>query len=132
MQDQENMPQIILKERTAHLASYTFLQEMLINTKTRHFHSSINHLFHRTFITSYFHPVNIAKFLQIAFLQNTSGSSHLQMFFGLKACNFIKKRLQHRCFPVKFKKILRTPFLQNTSHDCFCTSGGCFCIFLKK
>ena len=28
---------------------------------------------------------------------------------GLKACNFVKKRLQHRCFPVKFAKILRTP-----------------------
>ena len=27
---------------------------------------------------------------------------------GLKACNFIKKRLQHRCFPVKFAKFLRT------------------------
>ena len=31
-------------------------------------------------------------------------------------CNFIKKRLQHRCFPMKFTKSLRTPFfLQNTS-----------------
>ena len=30
-------------------------------------------------------------------------------------CNFIKKRLQHRCFPMKFTKFLRTPFLQNTS-----------------
>ena len=29
---------------------------------------------------------------------------------GLKFCNFIKKRLQHRCFPVKFVKFLRTPF----------------------
>ena len=67
------MPQIILKERTVHLASYSFLflQEMLINIKTRHFHSSINHqehLFHRTHIYSYFCPVNIAKFLRTAFL----------------------------------------------------------------
>ena len=31
-------------------------------------------------------------------------------YAGLKACNFIKKRLQHRFFPVKFAKILRTPF----------------------
>ena len=57
------MPQIVLKERTAHLASYTFLQERLIIIKTRCFHSSINpqeHLFHRT--------VNIAKFLRAAFL----------------------------------------------------------------
>ena len=26
-----------------------------------------------------------------------------------KACNFIKKRLQHRCFPVNIAKFLRTP-----------------------
>ena len=29
---------------------------------------------------------------------------------GLKICNIIKKRLQHRCFPVKFCTFLRTPF----------------------
>ena len=65
------MPQIILKEITAHLASYTFLQELLINIKTCHVHSSINHqehLFDRTLITSYVRPVNIAKFLRKAFL----------------------------------------------------------------
>ena len=28
---------------------------------------------------------------------------------GSQACNFIKKRLQHRCFPDKFSKFLRTP-----------------------
>ena len=64
------MPQIILRERTANVVSYTFLQEMLINIKTRHFHSSINHqeqLFHRTLITGYFRPVNIAKFLRTGF-----------------------------------------------------------------
>ena len=32
-----------------------------------------------------------------------------------KACNFIKKRLWYRCFPVNFAKFLRAPFLQNTS-----------------
>ena len=28
-----------------------------------------------------------------------------------QAYNFIKKRLQHRCFPMKFTKSLRMPFL---------------------
>ena len=28
---------------------------------------------------------------------------------GLQACNFIEKRLQHRCFPVNIAKFLRTP-----------------------
>ena len=37
----------------------------------------------------------------------------------LKAWNFIKKRLEHRCFPVKLAKFLRTTFLQNTSGGCF-------------
>ena len=32
---------------------------------------------------------------------------------GLWACNFIKKKLQHRCFPMKFAKLLRTPILKN-------------------
>ena len=40
----------------------------------------------------------------------------------LKACNFIKTTLQLKCFPVKFAKFLRTPFLQ-------ITSGGWICIF---
>ena len=30
---------------------------------------------------------------------------------GLKACNFIKKRLQHSCSPVKSTKLLRTPII---------------------
>ena len=29
-----------------------------------------------------------------------------------RACNFIKKRLEHKCFPVKFAKFLRTPILR--------------------
>ena len=32
---------------------------------------------------------------------------------NLKACNFIKKKLQHRCFPAKFAKYLRTPSSKN-------------------
>ena len=32
-----------------------------------------------------------------------------------QACKFIKKRLQHKRFPMKFTKSLRTPFLQTTS-----------------
>ena len=34
---------------------------------------------------------------------------------GLQACNFIKKRLWHKCFPVNFAKFLGTPFSQSTS-----------------
>ena len=33
---------------------------------------------------------------------------------GPQACHFTKKRLEHRCFPVKFAKFLRTPILKNS------------------
>ena len=48
----------------------------------------------------------------------------LRNFAKFKACNFIKKKLWHRCFSVNFAKILRTPFLQNTS-------GGSFLIMAR-
>ena len=32
---------------------------------------------------------------------------------ALQACNFIKKKLQHRCFPVIIAKFLRIPILRN-------------------
>ena len=38
-----------------------------------------------------------------------------------QTCNFIKKRLWHRCF-------LRTPFLQETSDGCF----WIFCTYFRK
>ena len=63
------MHQIILTERTAHLGSYNFFTRD-VNIKIRHFHNSINHqeqLFHRTVITGYFRPVNIAKFIRTGF-----------------------------------------------------------------
>ena len=34
---------------------------------------------------------------------------------GLQAYNFIKRRVRHSCFPVKFVKLLRTPILNNIS-----------------
>ena len=60
-------------------------------------------------------------------------SSRSKMFFGTgalkkfamlefpfnKVCNFIKKKLQHSCFSVKFAKSLVAFFLQNTSGGCF-------------
>ena len=38
---------------------------------------------------------------------------------GLLACNFIKKRLQHRCFPVNVAKFLRTDILKNICERLF-------------
>ena len=36
-----------------------------------------------------------------------------------KACNFIKMRLKHKRFPVKFTKFLKKLFLKNISDCCF-------------
>ena len=33
---------------------------------------------------------------------------------GPQACNFIKERLQHRCFPVIHANVLRTPSFKNS------------------
>ena len=40
---------------------------------------------------------------------------------GLKACDSIQKRLQHRCFPVKLAKFLRASYSTEKS------SSGYFC-----
>ena len=34
---------------------------------------------------------------------------------GLRPATLLKKRLWHRCFPEKFAKFLRTPFIRNTT-----------------
>ena len=47
---------------------------------------------------------------------------------GLKACSFIKNRLQHRCFPVvKFAKFLRTLFFYKIPFY-----SDSFCMFWKS
>ena len=47
---------------------------------------------------------------------------------------FVKKRLQHRCFPVNSAKLLRTLLLQNTSAGSFCQCFPLLCSmsFLKS
>ena len=59
----------------------------------------------------------------------------------LQTCNFIKKRLKHRCFPLNTAKILRTPILKNICWRLFLIfqnssrtpATSCFCIdsFIK-
>ena len=49
---------------------------------------------------------------------------------GLRPATLLKKKLWHRCIPVGFAKLLRTPFLQNTSGRLLLTSGNRFVISL--
>ena len=37
-----------------------------------------------------------------------------------EACNVIKTRLWHRCFPVHFAQCLRTSFYRKAPNGCFC------------
>ena len=37
----------------------------------------------------------------------------MEVFFNLQSCNFIQKRLQHKCFPIKILKFIRAPILKN-------------------
>ena len=72
-----------------------------------------------------YRSIRSQMFFKIGILQNFANFTGKNLCWSLfnevvgpQACNLIKKRLQHKCFPVKFAKILRTPFLQNTSGGC--------------
>ena len=51
--------------------------------------------------------------------ENSCVEIFLNKVTGLQSCNFIKKKLQHRCFCMKFPKFLITSFLQSTSGGYF-------------
>ena len=69
----------------------------------------------------------LQMFFKISVLKNFANftGKHLRWsIFLIKlqalACNVIKKRPQHRCFPVKFEKFLKTPLFTEHLHcDCF-------------
>ena len=50
---------------------------------------------------------------------------------GFQAYKFIKKRHQHRCFPVKFAKFLRAPILKNICERLLQTWPFLFTLWMK-
>ena len=50
---------------------------------------------------------------------------------GFKTCDFLKKRLQHRCFFVKFAKFLRTPFWRTSTNGSFWIYQGLYALPLN-
>ena len=42
---------------------------------------------------------------------------------GVQACSFIKKRLEHRCFPVNTAKFLKAAILKTSVNGCFSVSA---------
>ena len=57
------------------------------------------------------------KKVSLKISQNSQENTCARVSFSIKLLKrlSLKKRTWHRCFPVKFAKYLRTPFLQNTS-----------------
>ena len=97
-----------IKLKKKRLVSIKVIRWSQFETKTRKFpvKSNRSHMFFKIGVL-----LKLRKF--------HCGTPVLEYLFNkvasLKACNFIKKIIQLRCFPVKFAKFLRTSFLQNTS-----------------
>ena len=73
-------------------------------------------------LSSIFRSSRSQMFYKIVVLENFAKltGKHLSwsvFLIKLKAFNFNKKTLQHRCFPVNFAKFLRTPCSQKTLPD---------------
>ena len=72
-----------------------------------------------TFFRSNHRSRSIRKGVLRNFTKFTGKHLYQSLFFnkvaGLRPETLLQKRLWHRCFPVNFAKLLRTPFLQNTS-----------------
>ena len=66
-----------------------------------------------------FFKVGVFKISQIS--QETPVQESFNNVAGPKACNIVKMRLQHRRFPVKFDKFLRTSPVAASE---FCSSGS--------
>ena len=49
-------------------------------------------------------------FSKLDFFKNLANCTEKHLCWSLFSINFVKKKLQLRCFPVKFAKFLRTPF----------------------
>ena len=64
------------------------------------FRSSFSQVFFKVAVPKKFHNIH---------RKSPVSESLFDKVAGLKAYNFNKKWLQHRCFPVKFAKVLRTP-----------------------
>ena len=113
------MPQVILKEQLIQPATL-FLQEILINIKTRHFHSSINHqehLFHRTLYHQLLSSYEYCKVFKNSFfiehlqkqsfadvLQNRCSKQFRKLHRKALVLEFLFKKLAGRRLANLFKK----------------------------
>ena len=78
------------------------------------------------------------KNVLLKILQNSQGNNYARVLFLKKlqalACNFIKKRLQHSCFPVNFATFLKTSFCKTplVAASVYVDYGDYCCGFISK
>ena len=66
-----------------------------------------------------FHKKAVFKNLAIFIGKHLCRSAFINENASFQSCNFIKKRVQHRCFPVTIAKFLRTSVLKNICERLF-------------
>ena len=66
------------------------------------------------------HKKAVFKYFAIFTVKQLRCSLFLNKVAGLQACNFIQKRLQHKCFPVNITNFLEHPFWKTSANNCFC------------
>ena len=82
-----------------------FKLEFSLKIVLKYFHGCLTHRSN--------HPRCSIKKLLLKILLYSQENNFRTLGQGLHVCNFIKKRLQHRCFPVNIAKFLRTSILNN-------------------
>ena len=78
--------------------------------------------FQKSFIHKQFFKIGVLKYFAIFTGKPLCWNLVLIKMQALRPATLLKKRLQHRCFPVNIGIFLRTPILKNTSSGCFCSS----------
>ena len=92
---------------------YFFTSDLTLSTQCQKWCSQIQNRTGKTWYKSnrlqMFFKIGVLKISQNS-QQNTCVRVSFKKVAGLRPCNIIKKRIQHRCFLVKFAKLLWTPF----------------------
>ena len=112
--DTNNIKDFSLRNHFCLYCSLSFNKQCVLVADSRK-SNKVRSSHRRCFIKEVFFFKNFPKF--------TGEQLRWSIFFNKVAgLTLLKRRLQHRCFPVNFAIFLRTPFLQNTFGGCFCTN----------
>ena len=121
----DNERQRVVQRMKANESDFRFQNETIIQCKTA-IYSATSYWKYNVLILLKLHGTteHLQKQPLEVFYKNAC-SEQFCNFTGkhLKACNFIKKRLQRKFFPVNIAKFLRTPILENICEqllNCIC------------